>query len=98
MLRGVFEEYGYDTQRLFDAAQADPALGATLRLTEDPDFSAASERIDAFVARACAITRSSDRASLSPSGAVSSQPPRWTTSSRPRRARSAERPGWSASG
>lgn len=53
-LRGVFEEYGYDTQRLFDAAQADPALGATLRLTEDPDFSAASERIDAFVARACA--------------------------------------------
>jgi hypothetical protein len=54
VLRGVFEEYGYDTQRLFDAAQADPALGATLRLTEDPDFSAASERIDAFVARACA--------------------------------------------
>ena len=53
-LRGVFEAYGYDTQRLFDAAQADPALGATLRLTEDPDFSAASERIDAFVARACA--------------------------------------------
>jgi hypothetical protein len=54
VLRGVFEEYGYDTQRLFDAAQADPALGAALRLTEDPDFSAASERIDAFVARACA--------------------------------------------
>ena len=54
VLRGVFEEYDYDTQRLFDAAQADPALGATLRLTEDPDFSAASERIDAFVARACA--------------------------------------------
>ena len=54
VLRGVFEEYGYDTQRLFDAAQADPALDATLRLTEDPDFSAASERIDAFVARACA--------------------------------------------
>ena len=52
-LRGVFEAYGYDTQRLFDAAQADPELSATLRLTEDPDFSAASERIDAFVARAC---------------------------------------------
>jgi hypothetical protein len=52
-LRGVFEAYGYDTQRLFDAAQADPELSATLRLTEDPDFSAASERIDAFVVRAC---------------------------------------------
>jgi hypothetical protein len=52
-LRSVFEEYGYDTQRLFDAAQADPELDATLRLTEDPDFSAASGRIDAFVARAC---------------------------------------------
>ena len=53
-LRGVFEAYGYDTQKLFDAAQADPALGATLRLTQDPNFAAGSERIDAFVARACA--------------------------------------------
>ena len=79
--------------------QADPALDATLRLTEDPTSrphpSASTPSWRVRVRHPVA----GDRASLSPARR-GRRPSRrgGRSSSRPRRARSAERPGWSASG
>jgi hypothetical protein len=52
-LRGLFEEFDYDTQQLFTAAEGDDELAARLDLTNDPEFAGATERLTAFVARAC---------------------------------------------
>jgi hypothetical protein len=57
-LEAVFVQYGYDSSKVFEASQADPNVASKLQVADDPKFTAAADRIEAYNEKICGITPS----------------------------------------
>jgi hypothetical protein len=57
-LEAVFNQYGYDSNKVFEASQADPNVASKLQVADDPKFTAAADRIEAYNEKVCGIVPS----------------------------------------
>ena len=51
-----YAAYGYDSTKLTAAMKADPTLASKMQTLDSPDFTAASDRVDAYFTKVCGIS------------------------------------------